>query len=121
MKGRMLLFLTVLTCSYAQASAWAYLASSPSGNKAYALTASGSALFPTVWFKLTGSKSSTVSLSKDVIDCKKGRYAIKEISKYRNNGSVSSSEKFIFDHWNQITPDSLAEYEYKFACHRNLF
>lgn len=117
-KPLLLTALLISTCSHA--STWTYLAKSPSGDKSYVLPTTGSELFPVLWYKKTTAKGSTLSLSKDVIDCRKNRYSIKEITRYNQDGSVESSNSYIFNAWKEITPDSLAEYEYKFACHHPL-
>lgn len=121
MKLTIMLFFIIFSCCSVQASAWAYLASSPTGNKSYAIRASGSPLLPLIWFKTTDAHGVTLILSKDVIDCQKGRYSIKEINRYEASGKVTLTDSYTFNNWNEITPDSLASYEYKFACKRKLF
>lgn len=115
-----ILFIALLASTCSHASTWTYLAKSPSGDKSYVLPTTGSEWFPVLWYKTTTAKGSTLSLSKDVIDCSKNKYSIKEITRYNQDGSVQSNHSYIFNVWKEITPDSLAEYEYKFACHHPL-
>lgn len=121
MKYRAFLYLVVMTCFNTHAAKWIWLANSPSGGMAYVLADGGTDLFPVIWFKTTNAKGHTLSISKDVIDCRKGKYAVKEVSQYNDYGKVSENESFLFHHWNQIIPDSMAQYEYKFSCHHDLF
>lgn len=120
MKLKFILSFTIFACCSVQAGTWDYLASSPSGNKSYAQHASGTPLFPLLWFKTTDAHGVTLSLSKDVIDCNKGKYAIKETSWYGASGNVTHTDSYTLNHWHEITPDSLASYAYKFACQREL-
>lgn len=121
MKFKALFYLMVFSCCSTQASAWAYLATSPAGNESYAMSISGTKLFPVVWFKIVSPHGQTLSLSKDVIDCNKGKYSVREVNHYAESGKIMGGDSYILHHWKEITPDSMASYEYKFACHRALF
>lgn len=114
------IFLVLLFISLnSHADNWTYLAKSPSGNQSYALAIVSPSLFPTLWYKTTDNKGKTLSISKDVIDCKKNNFSIKEITYYNTKGNVENKNSYFFNSWVEITPDSLAEYEYKFACHHS--
>lgn len=119
MRLKTLLFTLLFISISSYASTWTYLAKSPSGNKSYALAIASPSLFPLLWYKTVDSKGNTLSLSKDVIDCKKNKFSIKEISRYNTDGIVKSKSSYFFNSWNEVTPDSLSEYEYKFACHHD--
>ncbi|WP_237932844.1 hypothetical protein [Buttiauxella sp. S19-1] len=99
------LFLIIFTCYSVHATTWSYLATSPSEDKAYSLPASEIESLPMAWFKTTNGHGQTLSISKDLIDCNKGRYTIKEVNKYSITGQMLISDVFTFNHWNEITPD----------------
>lgn len=116
MKFKMLIFTTILFTPVSHASEWTYLAHSPTGDKSYAMSNTPSDVFPVIWYKTTTVKGITQAISKDVIDCKKQKYAIRSIERYGNNGAVILSEHHSWLSWYDITPDSLASFEYEFAC-----
>ncbi len=120
MKYKLFIGVTMFLSVSAHASEWTHLAVSPSGEKSYGLSTSSSDLFPVIWYKVTDKNNHTLTISKDVIDCRKSKYSIKEISTYNNMGAVTSKKSYTFNSWNEITPGSMGEFEYAFACHRDL-
>jgi len=116
MKAKLLIATTLLFSLSSHASEWNFLAHSPSGDKSYAMLNTPSNIFPVIWYKTTTAKGVTQAISKDVIDCKKQKYAIRSIDKYDSNGAITLSESHTWLSWQEITPDSMASFEYGFAC-----